>query len=113
MTHEIFLRVISRREFMPIPLLALAASAFAIGTTEFVIMGLLPDVAASLGVSIPSAGLLVTGYALGVVAGAPILTLLTNRWQRKNVLLALMGVFILGNLLCAVAPDYGFLMAAR
>jgi DHA1 family inner membrane transport protein len=98
---------------MPIPLLALAASAFAIGTTEFVIMGLLPDVAASLGVSIPSAGLLVTGYALGVVAGAPILTLLTNRWQRKNVLLALMGVFILGNLLCAVAPDYGFLMAAR
>ena len=98
---------------MPIPLLALAASAFAIGTTEFVIMGLLPDVAASLGVSIPSAGLLVTGYALGVVVGAPILTLITNRWRRKNVLLALMAVFILGNLLCAVAPDYGFLMAAR
>ena len=98
---------------MPLPLLALAASAFAIGTTEFVIMGLLPDVAASLGVSIPSAGFLVTGYALGVVVGAPILTLLTNRWQRKHVLLALMGIFILGNLLCAVAPDYGLLMAAR
>ena len=98
---------------MPLPLLALAASAFAIGTTEFVIMGLLPDVAASLGVSIPSAGFLVTGYALGVVVGAPILTLLTNRWQRKHVQLALMGIFILGNLLCAVAPDYGLLMAAR
>ena len=98
---------------MPLPLLALAASAFAIGTTEFVIMGLLPDVAASLGVSIPSAGFLVTGYALGVVVGAPILTLLTTRWQRKHVLLALMGIFILGNLLCAVAPDYGLLMAAR
>jgi len=98
---------------MPLPLLALAASAFAIGTTEFVIMGLLPDVATSLGVSIPSAGLLVTGYALGVVVGAPILTVLTNRWRRKQVLLTLMILFILGNLLCAVAPDYGLLMAAR
>jgi DHA1 family inner membrane transport protein len=98
---------------MPLPLLALAASAFAIGTTEFIIMGLLPDVAGSLGVSIPSAGLLVTGYALGVAVGAPIMAALTNRWRRKTVLLALMGVFIVGNLFCAVAPDYWSLMAAR
>ncbi len=98
---------------MRIALFALAVAAFAIGTTEFVIMGLLPQVAADLGVSIPSAGLLVTGYALGVVVGGPLLALATARLPRKTVLLVLMGVFVLGNLLCALAPGYGLLMAAR
>ena len=98
---------------MPLPLLALAVASFGIGTTEFVIMGLLPNVAADLGVSIPSAGMLVSGYALGVVVGAPILAILTSRMPRKTALLALMAVFIVGNALCAIAPDYATLMAAR
>ncbi|WP_199099007.1 MFS transporter [Dyella sp. ASV21] len=94
-------------------LLALSVAAFAIGTTEFVIMGLLPEVAQDLHVSIPSAGLLVSGYALGVAAGAPVLAALTARLERRNALLLLLGLFILGNALCAVAPSYGVLMAAR
>jgi DHA1 family inner membrane transport protein len=98
---------------MPLPLLALALAAFGIGTTEFVIMGLLPEVAADLGVGIPSAGLLVTGYALGVVIGAPIVAIVTNGLPRKATLIALMAVFILGNLLCAIAPNYELLMGAR
>lgn len=92
---------------------ALSVSAFAIGTTEFVIMGLLPQVATDFRVSVPSAGLLVTGYALGVAAGAPILAALTARLPRKLLLLGLMALFTLGNLLCAIAPAYGLLMAAR
>lgn len=96
-----------------LPLLALAVAAFAIGTTEFVIMGLLPEVAADLRVSIPSAGMLVSGYALGVAVGAPLLAALTAKLERKRALLLLLGLFILGNLLCAVAPNYGMLMAAR
>ena len=92
---------------MPLPLLVLALSAFAIGTTEFVIMGLLPDVAGDLAVSIPSAGWLVSGYAFGVAIGAPIMALLTARLPRKTALLMLMGIFIIGNLLCAVAANYG------
>jgi MFS transporter, DHA1 family, inner membrane transport protein len=95
------------------PLAALAAGAFGIGTTEFVIMGLLPDVARDLGVSIPSAGLIVTGYAIGVVVGAPVLAILTARLPRKGALIVLMAMFTLGNLLCAIAPSYGLLMAAR
>lgn len=98
---------------MPLPLLILALSAFAIGTTEFVIMGLLPDVAADLGVSIPGAGWLVTGYALGVAIGAPFMALATARLPRKAALVALMGIFIIGNLLCALASDYNVLMFAR
>ncbi|WP_225769419.1 MFS transporter [Inquilinus sp. Marseille-Q2685] len=98
---------------MPLPLFALAVAAFGIGTTEFVIMGLLPDVARDLGVSIPAAGMLVSGYALSVTIGAPIVALLTAKLPRKTVLLGLMGVFILGNLMCALAPDYWSLMAAR
>jgi MFS transporter, DHA1 family, inner membrane transport protein len=94
-------------------LLALSVAAFAIGTTEFVIMGLLPEVAADLKVSIPSAGLLVSGYALGVAAGAPVLAALTARMERRNALLLLLGLFILGNALCAIAPNYGVLMMAR
>ncbi|WP_127088526.1 MFS transporter [Aquabacter cavernae] len=98
---------------MPLSLLSLAVAAFGIGTTEFVIMGLLPDVARDLGVSIPSAGLLVTGYALGVVVGAPILAVLTARLPRKATLIGLMVMFIGGNVLCALAPSYGLLMGAR
>ncbi|APQ13340.1 MFS transporter [Pseudomonas oryzihabitans] len=98
---------------MPASLIVLALSAFAIGTTEFVIMGLLPNVAADLGVSIPSAGWLVTGYALGVAIGAPFMALATAHWPRKRALLALMGIFIVGNLLCAVASGYDMLMLAR
>lgn len=98
---------------MRLPLIALAVSAFAIGTTEFVVMGLLPQMAQDLDVSIPSAGMLVSGYALGVVFGGPLLALATARLPRKAVLLVLMGVFVLGNLLCALAPDYTTLMAAR
>ncbi|MCF9010818.1 MFS transporter, partial [Pseudomonas carnis] len=98
---------------MPLSLLILALSAFAIGTTEFVIMGLLPDVATDLGVSIPGAGWLVTGYALGVAIGAPFMALATARLPRKAALVALMGIFIIGNLLCALASDYNVLMFAR
>ncbi|WP_447589950.1 MFS transporter [Aquipseudomonas campi] len=98
---------------MPLSLLVLALSAFAIGTTEFVIMGLLPDVANDLGVSIPGAGWLVTGYALGVAIGAPFMAMATSNWPRKAALLALMSIFILGNLLCALATDYELLMVAR
>ncbi len=98
---------------MPIALYALTAGAFGIGVTEFVIMGLLLDMSADLHVSISAAGLLISGYALGVVVGAPLLTVLTARWPRKAVLVGLMVVFTLGNLACALAPDYATLMAAR
>ncbi|MET1076248.1 MAG: MFS transporter [Umezawaea sp.] len=98
---------------MRLALLALAIGAFAIGTTEFVIVGLLPDVAADLGVSIPSAGLLITGYALSVVVGAPLMTAFGSRLPRKTMLVALMAVFIAGNALCAVADDYALLMVGR
>ncbi|WP_410671923.1 MFS transporter [Amycolatopsis sp. cmx-4-68] len=98
---------------MPAALLALAISAFGIGTTEFVIMGLLPEVAGDFGVSIPSAGLLISGYALGVVVGAPLLTALASRVPRKTVLVALMGLFVVGNVLSALAPSYGLLMTGR
>lgn len=97
----------------PIALLALTAGAFGIGTTEFVIMGLLLQVAADLHVSLAAAGLLVSGYALGVAVGAPLLTLGTRHLPRKTVLLALMAIFTLGNLACALSPSYGWLMAAR
>jgi DHA1 family inner membrane transport protein len=98
---------------MPLALLVLALSAFAIGTTEFVIMGLLPDVARSLSVSIPDAGWLISVYALGVAIGAPIMAVLTASLPRKRALLLLMAIFIVGNMLCAVAIDYHFLMVAR
>ncbi|MGA5046057.1 MFS transporter [Streptomyces arboris] len=98
---------------MPLALLALALGAFGIGTTEFVIVGLLPEVARDLSVSIPGAGMLVTGYALGVVVGAPLMTAAGTRLPRKTMLMALMGVFIVGNLICALAPDYTVLMTGR
>jgi DHA1 family inner membrane transport protein len=98
---------------MPIQLYAFALGAFAIGTTEFVIMGLLPQVAADLDVSIPVAGLLVTGYALGVVVGAPVMTLGTTRIDRKTLLVGLMSLFFIGNLMAALAPNYAVLLAGR
>ncbi|MFB7288633.1 MFS transporter [Actinacidiphila glaucinigra] len=98
---------------MPLALLALAIGAFGIGTTEFVIMGLLPEVATDFGVSVPTAGLLVTGYGLGVMIGAPIMTLLGTKVSRKNMLMLLMGVFVLGNLVSALAPAFGVMMAGR
>lgn len=98
---------------MPLSLLALAAGAFGIGTTEFVIMGLLTQVSQDLGVSIPSAGTLISGYAIGVAVGAPVLTLLTRQWPRKRLLLALMLIFIAGNAAAAFAPNYEWLLAAR
>ncbi len=98
---------------MPLSLLALAIAAFGIGTTEFVIMGLLPSVARDLGVDIPRAGFLVSGYALGVVIGAPIVAMLTVRLPRKPALLGMIAVFIVGNVLCAVAPNYPLLLCAR
>ncbi|GAA3851661.1 MFS transporter [Saccharothrix violaceirubra] len=98
---------------MPPALIALALGAFGIGTTEFVIVGLLPEVSRDLGVSIPTAGLLVSGYALSVVVGAPLVTALGARLPRKTLLLGLMGLFVLGNLLCAVASDYSVLMVGR
>lgn len=98
---------------MPIALLALTLSAFAIGTTEFVIVGLVPTVAADLGVDLPSAGLLISLYALGVAIGAPVLTALTGRWNRKTVLLSIMSLFVAGNLLAWQAPDYSSLIIAR
>ncbi|MEU6219661.1 MFS transporter [Streptomyces sp. NPDC047022] len=98
---------------MPLALLALAIGAFGIGTTEFVIMGVLPQVANDFGVSIPTAGLLVTGYALGVMFGAPIMTALGTKVSRKRMLMFLMGLFILGNLLSAVAPAFGLMLVGR
>ncbi|WP_030259540.1 MFS transporter [Streptomyces violens] len=98
---------------MPLALLALAIGAFGIGTTEFVIMGLLPEVAADFGVSIPTAGFLTTGYALGVVVGAPLLAVLGARVSRKRMLMLLMGLFIAGNLVSAVAPVFGVMLAGR
>jgi DHA1 family inner membrane transport protein len=98
---------------MPLALWALTLSAFAIGTTEFVIVGLIPTIAVSLGVSVPSAGLLVSLYALGVAIGAPVLTAVTGRIPRKQLLLGLMVLFTIGNLLAWMAPGYATLMAAR
>jgi DHA1 family inner membrane transport protein len=95
------------------PLFALALAAFGIGTTEFVIMGLLPQIAVDLKVSMPSAGLLVSGYALGVAAGGPLLALLVAKLPRRRSLIALMALFIAGNIGCSLAPRYGWLMIAR
>ena len=98
---------------MPLALLALTISAFAIGTTEFVIVGLVPTIAEQLAISLPSAGMLVSIYALGVAIGAPVLTALTGKLPRKQLLLALMVLFTLGNLLAWQAPGYLTLVIAR
>lgn len=98
---------------MPLALLALTISAFAIGTTEFVIVGLVQTIAEQLSISLPSAGLLVSIYALGVAIGAPVLTALTGKLPRKQLLLALMVLFTIGNLLAWQAPGYMTLVIAR
>ena len=98
---------------MPLALLALTISAFAVGTTEFVIVGLIPTIAADLGVSLPSAGLLVSLYALGVTIGAPGLTAMAGRMPRKTLLLSLLVLFIAGNAFAAYAPGYDSLIVAR
>jgi DHA1 family inner membrane transport protein len=94
-------------------LLALSVGAFGIGVTEFAPMGLLPVIADDLGVSIPAAGLLISAYALGVMIGAPLMTLTTGRVPRRTLLIGLAGIFTLGNLLAAVSDSYGMLLAAR
>ena len=98
---------------MPIGLLALALGGFGIGLTEFVIMGLLPDLAADFGVSEAAAGWLISGYALSVVVGALVLTAAVTRLPRKQVLIALLVLFIIGNLICALAPTYSVMMLGR
>ena len=98
---------------MPLPLIALFLAAFAFGTTEFVIAGVLPEVAKGLGVSIPSAGTLVSGYALGIAIGGPLLTLATPRVPRRTLLLGLVAVFTLGQVACALAPGFTSMLALR
>ncbi|MGK8887931.1 MFS transporter [Burkholderia gladioli] len=96
-----------------LPLLALAVGAFGIGTTEFSPMGLLPVIAEGVHVTIPSAGMLISAYAIGVMVGVPVMTLLLARASRRTALMLLMGIFTIGNLLSAVAPDYTTLLLAR
>jgi DHA1 family inner membrane transport protein len=98
---------------MPLALFALTVAAYAIGTTEFVIVGLLPTVANDLHIDLPLAGLIVSVYALGVTFGAPILTALTGRIDRKLLLLGLMALFIVGNTMAALSPGYALLLVAR
>lgn len=101
------------REPFPVSILSLTVGAFAIGMTEFVIMGILPNVAEDLDVSISTAGQLITSYALGVAIGAPILTVLTHKLPQKLLLCLLMVLFILGNGVAVIAPNYTVLMGAR
>src|SRR4051794_23901835 len=98
---------------MPLGLIALAIGGFGIGLTEFVIMGLLPDVASAFQVSEATAGWLISGYALSVVIGALFLTAAVTRLPRKPVLAALMVLFIAGNMISAIAPDYTTMMLGR
>lgn len=98
---------------MSLPLIALFLAAFAFGTAEFVIAGVLPDVALGLGVSIPIAGYLVTGYALGIAVGGPLLAVATKKLSRKTLIILLGGIFTLGQVLCALAPNFELLLAAR
>jgi DHA1 family inner membrane transport protein len=98
---------------MPLVLVVLAAAAFAIGTTEFVVVGLVPTISTDLGVSVSAAGTLVTGYAVGVALGGVVLTALTTRVPRRRLLVSLMAVFAAGHVLMAVVPGFPLLLAAR
>lgn len=98
---------------MPLPLIALFIAAFAFGTAEFVIAGVLPEVASGLGISIPVAGYLVTGYAIGIAVGGPLLALVTKKISRKSLIIALGITFTIGQALCALAPGFEVLMAVR
>lgn len=103
----------SKTPSMTLPLLALFLAAFAFGTAEFVIAGVLPDVALGLGISIPLAGYLVTGYAIGIALGGPLLTMLTSRFNRKALVIALGVGFVVGQALCAIAPTFEILLLTR
>ena len=96
-----------------LPLLALAVGAFGIGVTEFSPMGLLPVIAEGVNVSIPSAGMLISAYAIGVMVGAPLMTLAFSRWSRRKALILLMAIFTIGNILSALSPNYTTLLLAR
>ncbi|QPC88362.1 MFS transporter [Mesorhizobium sp. NBSH29] len=98
---------------MPLPLIALFIAAFAFGTTEFVVAGVLPQLAEGLGISVPTAGYLVSGYAIGIAIGGPLLTLATARLPRKTLLIALLLAFTVGQAACALAPDFGSMMSIR
>ncbi|MCW5720168.1 MAG: MFS transporter [Devosia sp.] len=98
---------------MSLPLIALFLAAFAFGTAEFVIAGILPDVASGLGVSVPVAGYLISGYAIGIAIGGPLLAVATKKMGRKTLILLLGGIFTLGQILCAIAPSFELLMLAR
>ena len=98
---------------MPFAIFMLTFSAFGIGTSEYIIMGLLSEIAEDLKITIPQAGSLVTMYAMGVVVGGPLLAILTMKLSRKIALLSLMFMFIIGNILCALSTSYYFLMVAR
>lgn len=113
MTHMTQTTAPSESRSAALPLLALAIGAFGIGTTEFGPMGMLPTIAQGVGASIPSAGMLVSAYAIGVMVGAPIMTLLLARWPRRKALMVLMAIFTIGNILSALAPNYTSLLIAR
>lgn len=98
---------------MSLPLIALFLAAFAFGTAEFVIAGILPEVATGLGVTVPVAGYLISGYAIGIAVGGPLLAVATKKMTRKSLILLLGGIFTLGQVLCAIAPSFELLMAAR
>ena len=98
---------------MPLAVFALSLAAFCIGTTEFIISGILLGVSNDLGVSVPTAGLLVTGYAAGVAVGGPVLALLTARVPIKPATLGVIAMFSVGQILCALAPNYELLLVAR
>lgn len=103
----------SRTGGQPLAILALAIGAFGIGSTEFMPVGLLPDIADDLTVSIPAAGGIVSAYALGVVIGAPTLTALSSRFRRRDVLVGFAAIFVMGNLLTTIAPGYWAVVASR
>ena len=98
---------------MSLALFSLFLAAFSIGTTEFIVAGILPNIAGDLGIDIPTAGYLISGYAIGVAVGGPIVALVTGGFERRATLLVLLSIFVAGNALCALAPSYGWLMAAR
>src|ERR1700761_6635053 len=98
---------------MPVGLLALALAAFSVGTNEFIISGVLPDIAADFGVSIPTTGLLVSVYAFAVAIGGPLLAMLTSKARRKPLIVSLLVFFVFGQAFCALAPSYAWLMAGR
>ena len=99
--------------FMPLPILSLFLAAFGIGTAEFVIAGILPEVSSDLGVTIPQAGILITAYAVGVAIGGPVVTMLIGNVSRKVAIVTLIAMFTVGQVFCALAPTYEWLMAAR